>query len=262
MACRYNAVMLVVALQSGSNGNCTYVEARGVRLLFDAGISGAQAAARLAEHGRDIRQVDALVISHDHADHARSMGVFHRKFGLPIYVTADTFDTVCSLYKMGNIEGIRYFRAGSVLQFGDVKVETIPTPHDGVDGVAFIVDDGRSRLGILTDLGHVFAGLVESVASLDAVLLESNYDPHLLDYGPYPPPLKRRIRGPSGHLSNEEAAELLLVAGGRLRWACLGHLSEQNNRPALALRVHRRILGRRLPLHVASRYHATRLLEV
>ncbi len=253
--------MLVLSLQSGSNGNCIYVETRGIRLLFDAGISGRQAEARLAQYDRDIRQVDALVISHDHSDHTRSAGIFQRKFGLPVYITADTLDVLQSGHAAIS-GGTRLFRAGQPLVFGDVTVETIPTPHDGVDGVAFVVDDGRSRLGILTDLGHPFPELETVVASLDAILIESNYDPDLLDHGPYPPFLKRRIRGPGGHLSNDEAAQLLHTSGARLQWACLGHLSEHNNHPDLALRAHRHRLGPNLPLHVASRYQAAAMLEV
>ena len=93
------------------------------------------------------------------------------------------------------------------MQFGKVVVETIPTPHDGADGVVFVVDDGKHRLGILTDLGHVFDGLADVIASLDAVLLESNYDPEMLANCSRPESLKKRIAGPGGHISNFEAAE-------------------------------------------------------
>ncbi len=142
-------------------------------------------------------------------------------------------------------------------------METIPTPHDAEDGVVFVVDDGKHRLGILTDLGHVFAGLGEVVASLDAVLLESNYDPEMLANGPYSDWLKKRIAGPAGHISNFEAAELLnMAASKRMKWACLGHLSQDNNTPKLALATHRRILGDRLPLFVATRYEAGGVMEV
>jgi phosphoribosyl 1,2-cyclic phosphodiesterase len=255
------AGMFVLSLQSGSNGNCIYVETRGIRLLFDAGISGKQAETRLAQYDRDIRQVDALVVSHDHSDHTRSIGIFQRKFDLPVYLTPDTLDAVQA--NRAQVTGQTHlFDAGSPLVFGNVTVETIPTPHDGVDGVAFVVDDGRSRLGILTDLGHPFPELDAVVASLDAILIESNYDPDMLDHGPYPPFLKRRIRGPGGHLSNNEAAELLHRSGSRLHWACLGHLSEHNNRPELALCTHRHLLGSSFPLHVASRYEATVLHEL
>jgi phosphoribosyl 1,2-cyclic phosphodiesterase len=255
--------MKLISLQSGSNGNCIYVEADGVRLLFDAGISGSRAQQRLAGHGRDIGRVDGLIVSHNHRDHACSMGIFHRKFGTPVYVTKRTFAAAGTAMRLGGLTDVREFTAGATLDFGSLRVETIRTPHDSVDGVAFVVDDGRSRLGILTDLGHVFVGLQDVVGSLDAVLVESNYDPAMLACGPYPPFLKDRIAGHGGHLSNREAAVLLKsVSRRQLQWACLGHLSEQNNTPELALDTHRRVLGKRLPLVVASRYHAGHVLEV
>ncbi len=112
-------------------------------------------------------------------------------------------------------------------------------------------------------MGHVFEPLEAVVASLDAVLLESNYDPDMLAAGYYPEFLKRRIAGPGGHISNVESAHLLrAVIGGRLRWACLAHLSHDNNTPELALKTHRRIVGQSLPIHVATRYHATDVLEI
>jgi len=255
--------MIVVSLQSGSNGNCIYVSGGGARLLFDAGISGRQAETRLAAHGLDIRDVDALVISHDHSDHVRCAGVYHRKFGFPVYATAATFEAASARCRLGAICDVRHFSAGDVLRFARLAVETIPTPHDGVDGVGFIVTDGRRRLGILTDLGHVFDGLGGVIGSLDAVVIESNYDPDMLAGGPYPAFLKRRIRGPGGHLSNVEAAELLRsCAGTRLKWACLAHLSAENNDPQLALDAHRAILAEGLPLHVAGRYTATEVLSL
>lgn len=254
--------MQVISLQSGSNGNCVYVEADGVQLLVDAGISGRQAQARLALHGRDITAVDAVLISHDHVDHSRSLGIYHRKFGLPVYVTAKTYHAA-NRYDLGPIDDLRHFTAGETLRFGQVTVETISTPHDGVDGVVFVIDDGRRRLGVLTDLGHVFDELDGLISSLDAVLLESNYDPEMLRDGPYPEWLKDRIVGPAGHISNVEAAELLLAsASERMQWACLGHLSQDNNTPKVALATHRQVLRDRLPLHVATRYGATGVLEV
>jgi len=254
--------MKVISLQSGSNGNCIYVETDGVRLLFDAGISGIQAEERLALHGRDVTGLNALLISHDHTDHARSMGVFHRKFGLPVYVTAKTH-YAASRYRLGEINDLNHFCAGESLRFGEVVVETISTPHDGVDGVAFVVDDGTHRLGVLTDLGHVFSDLKAVIGSLDAVLLESNYDPEMLASGSYPDWLKERIEGPGGHISNLESAELLRAAASkRMKWACLGHLSHDNNAPDLALETHRKILGERLPLYVATRYEPSGVMEV
>jgi phosphoribosyl 1,2-cyclic phosphodiesterase len=254
--------MRLISLQSGSNGNCLYVEADDCRLLFDAGLSGVQVQQRLAQHGVDVRQVQAVLISHDHRDHSCAMGIYQRKFGLPVHVTPRTLHAARQRCEIGPLEDVRYFRAGETLRFGRVAVETVLTPHDAADGVGFIIDDGRRRLGILTDLGHVFTGLDAAIASLDAVLLESNYDPDMLAAGNYPEFLQRRIRGPMGHLSNIEAAELLLAAANDLQWACLGHLSHDNNSPKLALATHRQVLGRRWPLYVATRYECSGAMEV
>lgn len=255
--------MFAISLQSGSNGNCFYVEAGGVRLLVDAGISGVQAESRLAREGIDIRSVDALLISHDHRDHCSAMGIYQRKFGVPIYVTARTFRMATAMMSLGRMEDVRHFEAGQTLRFDGVSVETIPTPHDAAEGVGFVIDDGRWRLGILTDLGHVFEGLDSAVGGLDAVILESNYDPEMLEGGPYPRWLKERIRGPEGHLSNVEAGQLLRrSAGTQLRWACLAHLSADNNSPDLALRTCHEILGGDLPLHLSGRHAPTDVLEI
>ncbi|MGB7346489.1 MAG: MBL fold metallo-hydrolase [Pirellulaceae bacterium] len=255
--------MEVIALQSGSSGNCVYVESDGVRLLFDAGISGRQAQQRLAEHGKDICDVDALIISHDHRDHTACMGVYHRKFGIPIFVTRPTLDTVSARMKVGKVDDIRYFNAGETLWFNHLSVETLPTPHDAADGVVFVLDDSKHRFGILTDLGHVFEELPATIASLDAVLIESNYDIEMLQYGPYPQFLKERISGPHGHLSNEDAAYLLQNAlPSKLKWACLAHLSDENNDPQTALRTHHEILGHNFPLKCADRRAATEVLRI
>ncbi len=252
--------MHVISLQSGSNGNCIYVEAQGVRLLFDAGISGSEAQRRLGSRGGDIEQVDGLIVSHEHGDHVRSAGIFHRMFGLPVYVTRKTLAAAAGFV---SLEGLNHFRAGETLCFNGVSVETIPTAHDVVDGVAFVIDDGSRRLGILTDLGHVFAGLGEITASLDAIILESNYDPKMLESGSYPLFLKERIRGPHGHISNVESGELLARCASKdLRWACLAHLSANNNNPDLAVDTHRRVWRPKIPLHVASRHHVSEVLSV
>ena len=258
----YNAAMRVISLQSGSNGNCIYVEAGGVRLFFDAGISASQVQERMASHGRDANAVDAVLISHDHTDHCRSMAILNYTFGLPIYTTPKTYEAA-KRFELGEIGDLRHFVAGEIVQFGKVTVETISTPHDAEDGVVFVVDDGKHRLGIMTDLGHVFSGLGDVIASLDAVLLESNYDPEMLANCSRPKWLKERITGPEGHISNFEAAELLLgAASKRMKWACLGHLSEDSNTLKLALATHHKILGDRLPLFVATRYEVGGVMEI
>ena len=250
------------SLQSGSNGNCLYVESGDVRLLFDAGLTGAQTKRRLASLGIDIQTLQAVIISHAHKDHIRYAGGLQRQYHLPIWMTRGALERVQKTGILGQISEPHLFNGSDTLTFGSVKVETFPTTHDVPEGVCFVVDSGTVRLGIMTDLGSRFLGLKEIIATLDGIYLESNYDPEMLENGIYSDDLKRRIRGDQGHLSNTDAAELLLQSGKRLRWACLGHLSARNNNPEVALETHRNILGETLPLHIAPRYEVSEMLEL
>ncbi len=239
------------SLQSGSCGNCIFVEGAGVRVLVDAGLSAKNATRLLRDHDVAADTIDAVLISHNHGDHSRSAGIFHRAFGAELFITRGTFDA-CENH-LGRLSQVRQFHPGEYLQLGPLTVQTIPTPHDGVDGACFVFDTGCLRLGVLTDLGHVFPGLEEIVCSLDAVFLESNFDRQMLENGPYPHWLKRRVAGPGGHLSNDECASLLQKAFHRkLRWAALAHLSGENNSPDIALDCARRAVGDR-DIHVARR---------
>jgi phosphoribosyl 1,2-cyclic phosphodiesterase len=245
--------MLTFSLQSGSNGNCIYVEAGDVRLLFDAGISGKQAELRMANHQRNIRDVTGVILSHDHIDHVRCAAIYQRKYGLPIYATRPTWRVTTRL--IGPAADVRYFQAGGRLEFDGAIVHSIKTPHDAVDGCAFIVEHEGKRIGVLTDLGHPFTALQKLFGELDAAYLESNYDPEMLANGPYPPDLQKRIRGPRGHLSNHDAGELTRShRTRRLRWVMLSHLSEHNNHPDLALETYRGLVGNDFPVGVAGRY--------
>ncbi len=253
--------MQVIALQSGSNGNCIYVRAGRSELLFDAGISGRQAQARLAAVGVDICRAAGLFISHDHVDHMKSAGVYQRKFAIPLHVTEPTLHAG-RRHRLGELSEVHHFRGGDRVNIGDAIIETHPTPHDGADGVCFVVEAEGKRLGVMTDLGFVFPELEELIATLDAVVLESNYDPDMLATGPYPQSLKQRIRGEGGHISNIEAAELVARFGRRLRWVCLAHMSKDNNTPQLALQTHRAIAGVDRPVHLATRYEPSPMLDL
>lgn len=253
--------MITFSIQSGSNGNCIYVEAGDTRLLFDAGVSGRRAKERMAEHGRHPRDCDALFISHEHGDHIDHAGVFHRMFEVPIYITKPTMQA--KRYNLGRLSDVRYFEAGESIHIDGVVVHTVSTPHDAVDTVSFIIEHAGRRLGIFTDLGHPFPLLAESLSSLDAAYLESNYDAAMLANGPYPDFLKERIAGGGGHLSNDQAADVVRQsAHGRLQWVTLAHLSEDNNTPETALETHREAVGSRMTFHVASRCSTSPLLEV
>lgn len=251
--------MDIISLQSGSSGNCVLVHSGTTRVLFDVGISGRQVEQRLARTGHDIRDVDAIVLSHEHSDHICGLGVIHRKFGVPVYANQRTWKAAQARPSTGRIDDPRHFVTGKSFCIGELQIQTFRTPHDAAEGVCFVIEDrnGGQRFGLLTDLGHLFVGLQEIVCSVDAVLLESNYDTAMLRQGRYPQRLKDRITGKRGHISNEEAAQLLsLCQGSQLQWACLGHLSAENNNPAAALETHRRCLGDRFPLYCADRSEA------
>ena len=257
--------MEVITLQSGSAGNCVFVRSGETRLLFDAGISGSTAQSRLAEHGYDIRDCNALVLSHEHSDHISGVGVFHRKFGLPIYANLRTWNATCAKPSTGCIGSPNYFVSGQPFQIGSLRIETIRTPHDAIDGVCFVIEDVDlgQRFGLFTDLGHVFSELQKVIGTLDAVLIESNYDDDMLRIGPYSQRLKERISGRRGHISNKDAAKLLDACdASQLQWACLGHLSAQNNSPEVALASHRERHGDRFQLFCANRDGSSQLPKI
>ena len=256
-----NAKLRFASLQSGSHGNCLFVESGDTRLLFDAGLTGLQTKQRLETLGVSIETIQAVIISHAHSDHIYYAGVLQRQYNLPIWMTTGTYHKTLESGKLGRVKEPCLFSGGETLRFGTVNVETVPTTHDAPEGVCFVVDNGTVRFGIMTDLGSRFLGLKETIATLDGIYLESNYDPEMLENGTYPEELKRRIQGEQGHLSNVDAAELL-VKSHRLRWACLGHLSAKNNCPTVALETHRKILGETLPLYFAPRYNVSEMLEL
>ncbi len=255
-------LVLTFSLQSGSNGNSIYVEAGDARLLFDAGISGRQMALRLAARGRDPADCDAVIISHEHSDHICGLRVLQKKYGVPAYVTERTWRAARS--RVGQMEDVRRFTAGESFTIKGVTIHTIRTPHDAVDGVCFVIEHDGRKLGVFTDLGHPFGALRAALEEVDAAYLESNYDPEMLEYGPYPPHLKRRISGDAGHISNQEAAQLSceLVRGAKLKWLGLAHLSEQNNAPELALDAQADAIGQSFPVFVASRKAVSEVWEV
>mgnify|MGYP000744689553 CR=1 FL=1 len=255
--------MRLISLQSGSSGNCIYVESNDVRLLFDAGLSASQVDHRLAAHEIDPKTIDALFISHNHSDHVRCANMYLKKFGFPLFATEPTLYAAKRSVIFERGADIHHFRSGTSTKIKHVTIETICTPHDAVDGVVFVIDDGQHRLGICTDVGHVFQDLKSLVKGVDGLFLESNYDEEMLENGSYPYFLKKRISGPGGHISNREAANLVAKnATARLQWLCLAHLSASNNSPEKALAAHRRVLSKDLPIQVTNRFKPSEALTL
>lgn len=222
------------SLGSGSGGNALLVQVGRTSVLIDCGFSVQETTLRLARLGVAPTDLDAILITHEHADHIGSSAALARRHHVPVHMTPGT--------RLAARDGIYprlvEFQAGQLVAIGDLQVEPFTVPHDAREPTQFVFTDGAARLALLTDAGHVTAHMVACVDAADGLLLECNHDPALLAAGPYPPSLKRRVGGPYGHLPNEDAARLLRMMDRRRLQHVVGmHLSERNNRPDLARRA-------------------------
>jgi phosphoribosyl 1,2-cyclic phosphodiesterase len=223
-------------LGSGSTGNATLVEAGGARLLIDAGLGPKVLAERLLSAGVAPESLDAVLLSHEHNDHARGAAAFSRKWGVPLWGTRGTYAAAgLGAETLPPYERLEPLEPRSI---AGATVLAVPVPHDAAGPVAFVVSGQGRRLGHATDLGHLSRALSDAFRSCDALLVESNYEPFLLRDGPYPWSLKERILGPRGHLANGDVARFLARELGEVcRTVVLAHLSQQNNHPELALKA-------------------------
>ena len=225
-------------LFSGSSGNAVYVASESTHLLVDAGLSGARIARELENLGLRADALAGILITHEHADHIAGVGVMSRRYDLPVYATEGTWRAMAAqLGKMAE-KNVRVLREKAPFCVGDIAISPFPLSHDAADPVGYALSAGGARIAIATDTGEIRDSWLRDCEGADLVLLESNYDPAMLQAGPYPYPLKRRILGRQGHLSNDDAgrAAARLIASG-VRRLVLGHLSRENNFPELALRA-------------------------
>ena len=238
--------MYFCPLYSGSSGNALFCQYGGTRLLIDAGKSGKTIEDALVSIGADIRTISGVLITHEHSDHIAGAGVLARRFRLPLYATAETWKAMEE--KIGKVppEQRHEFYAGQEFWLGDIGVSPFSIPHDAADPVGYRLWGGSVSISTATDLGHFSQDVFDHIRGSDLVLLESNHDPAMLRANPhYSPALKSRILGDRGHLSNEAcAAALLHLAYAGTRHVILGHLSGENNLPALARRVSAGMLER------------------
>jgi phosphoribosyl 1,2-cyclic phosphodiesterase len=231
------------------------VRAGKTALLIDCGISPARLKERLAPLGLAPGALTAALITHEHSDHAGGAGALARRFGVPLHMSEGTARGACEriLRTKKEQDAVRFLPRSGRLEFDDVSVDWVPVPHDAREPVAFAVERKGVRFGVLTDLGHASRPVRDWFETLDAVALEANHDRDMLDAGPYPMMLKRRIASRLGHLSNEQARRLVLDhAAPRLRAIVMAHLSAENNAPQFAEEAIRDALERRRDLEDVS----------
>ena len=263
--------MRVVCLGSGSSGNSLVVRAGRTTVLVDAGFGPRDLVSRLRQAGCTPRQIAAVVLTHEHADHARGAAAFAAQHQIPLGGDPRTLDAVrdqaaarnatwgptsapmpTSTSRFERIE----FAVGTATRIGDLEVRSFAISHDAVAPCGYVLSSGAWHVCVATDTGEAGAAVVEAMRGAHLLVLEANHDTDRLIKGPYPWPLKKRILSPTGHLSNEQAARALLSAlDDGPRWIWLAHLSRTNNTPDLARTgvagfLHREGL-RQVPLHVA-----------
>lgn len=223
--------MRFASLGSGSRGNATLVEAGGTRVLVDCGFSLSETRTRLARLEVEPESIAAILVTHEHTDHASGVARVAARFGIPVWCTAGTLGA-CARH---GIEFAELFNPHDVFSIGGLEITPVAVPHDAREPAQFIFSDGGCRFGVLTDTGHITPHIARVFDGCEALLLECNHDAGRLLDGPYPPSLKARVGGPLGHLSNEQAAGLLAMLDlSRLRHLVAAHLSDKNNTPALA----------------------------
>jgi phosphoribosyl 1,2-cyclic phosphodiesterase len=225
--------MKLFVLASGSSGNACYLETDRVRVLVDAGLSCREIERRLEQVGIPPESLDALIITHEHSDHVKGAGPLARRFDLSVYTNQKTLQR--GLGTIGILPRAVIVDTGQTLTIDDLSVETFTKCHDAADPFGLVLSCNGVKVGLVTDLGRSTRLVEDHLKQCQALIMEFNYDLAMLEEGPYPLDLKRRIKGADGHLSNQQAGDLLRVVSHEgLKFVILAHLSETNNHPIKA----------------------------
>lgn len=229
--------MRLCSIASGSSGNCIYVGDDNTHLLVDTGISKKKVEQGLLELDVKGEELDGILITHEHIDHIQGLGVFSRRYGIPVYATGGTIEGIKKCNSLGKLpEGILHeISIDESFRLGSLKICPFAISHDAREPSGYRVESKDRAVAVATDLGTYDSYIVENLKALDAIVLEANHDIHMLEVGPYPYPLKQRVMGALGHLSNELSGRLLCdILHDGLQAVVLGHLSKENNYAELA----------------------------
>lgn len=251
--------LFAASLNSGSNGNCYYIGNHDEAVLVDAGISCREIEKRLKRLGLSIRKVRAIFVSHEHGDHIHGVPALSKKYNIPVYITARTLHH-------GNLmlqeHLTRTFRPYQPIAIGGLQVEPFPTLHDASDPHNFVVGNHSVKVGVFTDIGIPCDHVISHFRQCHAAFLEANYDETMLEIGRYPYFLKDRIRSGRGHLSNNQAAQLVVEhKPSCMSHLFLAHLSRENNRPKIVQELFGKIAGK-TEIIIASRNKETKLYHI
>ena len=265
--------MRLCSIASGSSGNCIYVGSENTHLLVDTGISKKRIEEGLLSLDIKGEELDGILITHEHADHIQGLGVFSRRYQIPIYASPGTLRGIKECKSLGKMpEGLYHeIKVDTDFELGDITVHPFSISHDANEPNGYRFEQGEKRIAVATDLGKYDEYTVDNLKNLNAVLLESNHDLHMLEVGPYPYYLKQRVMGERGHLSNELSGRLLCdILHDNLKNVMLGHLSRENNYAELAYETVKLEVtlgdnpfkGEEIPISVAKRDSISEVITV
>ncbi|MCR4904315.1 MAG: MBL fold metallo-hydrolase [Butyrivibrio sp.] len=265
--------MKLVSIASGSSGNCIYVGSEATHILVDAGTSCKRIKEGLMKLDLSLSDIDAIFVTHEHSDHIAGLKTILKKFDIPIYATNGTLSGIHYADKKGDMPEFEshVVKADEKVYIKDLVINPMTISHDALEPVAYRIIYGDKKIAVATDMGCYDDYTVDCLKGMDALLLEANHDVRMLQTGPYPYQLKRRILGDKGHLSNEKSGELLCkLLNDKMKGIILGHLSKENNMPELAYETVRveiemadnKYHGNDFPLFVAPRSELSPIIEV
>ena len=228
-------------LSSDSAGNAILIDSGAEKILIDNGLSYKELQARVAEIGEDLDNLCAVLVTHEHGDHVKGIGVLNRKCGVPVYITPMTHNALSP--KLGAIDPVVHFDNGDTIQIGGLTVHSFRVSHDAADPVSFVIESDGCRLGLATDLGKTTHLVRQKLEGCHALVLESNYCPMMIRNSPYPAQIIQRIRSNMGHLSNADMNSLLAdLVHPDLQWVVAVHISQENNSEELVRDMARQVL--------------------
>ena len=237
--------MKICILASGSSGNCIFVASRQERVLIDAGLSARETARRLDQIGVPVATISAVCLTHEHSDHIAGLAGLHQRHGIRLFANSGTIEAIRRDDKLRELKW-NVFSTGAPFQIGDLTFDPFPVSHDAYEPVGFVVKCGDTRLGIVTDIGAPTHLVREHLRHCRALIIEANHDEYLLSGARRPWVLKQRIAGRQGHLSNAHAAQMIAeIASPSLRQVFLCHISQDCNRPELALKEVKNAIAKR-----------------
>lgn len=232
--------MRIATVASGSSGNCIYIGSEDTHILVDAGISRKRIEEGLHSCDIDLKEIQGIMITHEHSDHIFGLNVVSKKYNIPIMATAPTIQAIKENPKYCGIEEDLFvaIEKDVSMQIGDLTVLPFQVSHDAADPVGYRVSNATQSVAVATDMGKYDDYIISNLTGLDGIVLEANHDVNMLLAGAYPYYLKRRILGDKGHLSNEASGKLLdSILHDNLKYIALGHLSKENNYEDLAFQT-------------------------